>query len=207
MRRIRIASLGEDGRGYSESSTLSLPASGVLCSGSDDCRCSDMVASASRFSLSERVFSECVSLPKASAVLTPHGLSGSDFGENSSAVMVFSECEPLTVDIDENLEWFAECMDEANDERLLRLSENLCFGDIGVSICDSSDCVFCCCKDGGDRGRLVFSGNAYPPASQGVRFLPGIRVANICFCSASTAAPSFNIEVTSMASTSESLSR
>jgi hypothetical protein len=47
---------------------------------------------------------------------------------------------PLTVDMDEILEWHPDCDDDVYDERLLWLSENLCFGAWGKppAICSSS---------------------------------------------------------------------
>jgi hypothetical protein len=39
---------------------------------------------------------------------------------------------PLTVDMDDILEWPPDCDDDAYEDRLLWLSENLCFGDLGL---------------------------------------------------------------------------
>jgi hypothetical protein len=56
-----------------------------------------------------------------------------------SARMVFIGCIVLeTVDMDENRECEAECKDDVKEDRLLLLSENLWWGDRGVSTCESS---------------------------------------------------------------------
>ena len=39
--------------------------------------------------------------------------------------------------MDENLECVADCNEDVKEERLLRLSENLCRGDVGVSVLES----------------------------------------------------------------------
>jgi hypothetical protein len=47
----------------------------------------------------------------------------------------------IVVDVEENLEWFVDCNEDVNEERLLRLSENLWRGEVGVLAlvcCESS---------------------------------------------------------------------
>ena len=60
-----------------------------------------------------------------------------DLGDKASA-RLFNEWMLLTVDMEENLEWVADCNEDVKEDRLLLLSENLCRGEVGVvSICDS----------------------------------------------------------------------
>ena len=46
------------------------------------------------------------------------------------------------MDIDEKRECDADCIEDVKEERLLLLSENLWWGDLGVSMCESSKWVF-----------------------------------------------------------------
>lgn len=76
-------------------------------------------------------------------------------------------CIPPTVDIDEILEWEKEVDEDAYEDRLLWLPENLCRGDLGLP--DSTGDVLSETSRTGcvDLVSCV-SGSAYPLPSHGV---------------------------------------
>lgn len=76
---------------------------------------------------------------------------------------------PLTVDMDENLECEAEFADEVYDDRLLWLSENLCLRDSGLAVSTGeSPCIAIVCTFGCVDLMSSVKPNEYPPASHGV---------------------------------------
>jgi hypothetical protein len=55
-----------------------------------------------------------------------------NLGDRVSNARLLSGWLLLTVDIEEYLECVADCNEDVKEERLLRLSENLCVGEVGV---------------------------------------------------------------------------
>jgi hypothetical protein len=97
--------------------------------------------------------------------------SRADMSVNISGVV----WKPLSVESDENLECVAESTDDgAYDEKLLWLSENLCFGDLGLAE-SNGDWIWLM---GSADICIVFvssvNGSEYPPASHGVLFRLGV---------------------------------